>query len=184
MSNAEEQVKVFRCKWNWFRVVSIVSSWMAAAVFFAVLVAVLYNVALRELQMHRLSLSFPEAGFTAQSLWIILLMVVLSVAGIWMALLNTKDTCREVRNWRADITPEVLRITDKHGNTQEVAWDDIHSLTFLAMPELRTAQGKIRFPDGIINGRRLFALIVERATLTQTKGSWVTGITLSRPVPK
>ncbi len=178
MSENQEQL-VFRCGWTWWRVLAVVGSWLVVAVFGAMIVIVLgmlwqatFAARLRD---------WPAEPLSAKSIWTVLLCVAMCVGFIVVSVWDLRATYHRVRNWRAEVGADKLRIADKRGDPHELAWHDMYTLAFLWLPQLRTAQGKIGFPGGIIGGRRLFALIAERAGLTERKGSWITGVTLSRP---
>jgi len=112
-------------------------------------------------------------GIAVLSLVVLLIGTLFVVLDIWL-------TSRFIRNWRVELDFTSIRITDAEGKRVTILWEDIKGLTFFLFPDMRFRGGSITFPAGIIEGRRLFALIAERAGLTQRRRSWITGVRLTR----
>jgi len=162
MSDNEEPI-VFRCGANWLGVVGLVLNWYftTALIVLALLVALYSNLI-------GLGVAFRVP---------ILLLATILACG---AIQQIRGARRLIRNWRAEVTPEALRITNKDGHTREIVWDDVNALHVLISPWLHTAEGDVILPLGITDRRRLISLITEHASLTQRSPRWMVGVMFER----
>lgn len=182
MSENQEPI-VFRCGWTWWRVVAVSGS----ALF--IVLALYYLGKIAELCFHVAGTArLPGASAAARGWFgvtkgLLVLAIIMTFGPIAFLLSRFRHMWAVVRRWQAEVGPDALSIIGKHGSTTDVAWKDIEGLDLVGLPQMRTANGAIAFPPGIADGRRLFALIAERAGLTERKGSWITGVRLTRAKP-
>ena len=158
-----EQQLIFRCGWNWTRVVGLVLNWYFTTALIALaLLVVWYSNIMGVSGVFRLAV------------------LLLAMVFAWGAVQQIRDVRRLIRNWRAEVTPEALRITDRDAHTREIVWDDIDALHVLIAPWLHTAEGDVILPLGITNRWRLISLITEHASLTQRSPRWMVGVMFER----
>lgn len=176
-----EPVQVFRCGWTWWRRLHVAFWHVIGGAFAFLAVApaatVLWFVALHVSRWGRV---FP--GFMPLAGWLMMagVFLVMGVNAVFSFHAGRAEL-RAARTWRAEVSPEGLRVGDWRG-MREVRWEDISALEFLTGPGLHmNSERRLDFPTGITDGRRLFALIAERAGLTERRGGWVRGVRLVRP---
>ena len=176
-----QETLVFRCGWTWWRVLAVTGG----ALFLAL--ALYYFSEITKIFFHIAGITQVPGASVAARGWfgvakgLLILAIIMTFGPIAFLLSRFRHMWAVVHRWQAEVGPNALSITSKDGGTMDVAWEDIERLDLVSFPQMRTANGAIAFPPGIADGRRLFALIAERAGLTERKGSWITGVRLTRP---